>query len=135
MNRTQSKGSYKDIKVTLHAKQRAYERLGLNSEKEIRMIAQSSRVHGIKLNTLYQMEEVIGEKFLDSALSSDSNFASRPNLSLNSRPEEITLQTLKDNFKIGTNSQALYYYKGAVFIFAGKNSKTLISIVVPDRAL
>ena len=51
-NTNRSRISYKDIKLTMHSKLRAEERIGLTSSEEIRKLAVSARYKGININAL-----------------------------------------------------------------------------------
>lgn len=101
--------SYKDIKLTAHAKQRAEERYNITSSDEIRKMAVTARYNGINVSGLI----------------------------INRNPEHFNLDMntynqLKRRFSFRTNSERIYYYKNKVFIFCGNDAKTLKTIITVD---
>ena len=104
-NVNRSKISHKDIKLTMHSKLRAEERVGLTSSEEIRKLAVSARYKGININALN--EDNYNELGISKALYNN----------------------LKHHYSRRTNAERLYYYKGNVFIFCGNDSRTLKTIV------
>ena len=100
--------SHKDIKLTMHCKQRAEERVGLTHTDDIRKLAVSARYKGININALHE-----------------NNYEK---LGLN---KEI-YRTLKHYFPRKSNTERFYYYKGRVFIFCGGDSRVLKTIVNVD---
>ena len=103
-----SRISHKDIKLTMHSKLRAEERVGLTSSEEIRKLAVSARYKGININ----------------ALNTDNH----EQLGVSAE----MYKTLKNRFSRRTNSEKIYYYKGKVFIFCGNEARTLKTIVNVD---
>lgn len=104
-NKPCRKRSYKDITVSYHAMARAEERLHLVGTKNIKRLAQAAKEHGIKLNTLHE-----------------NNY------------KQLGLTTkeylkLTHRYKKHVNNDAFYFYKGNVFIFSGKKSRLLKTIV------
>ena len=111
-NNFRNRISYKEIKLTAHARQRAEERTGLTSTDEVRKLAISARYNGINLHGL-----------------NVDNY-SKFNLDLN------TYRILKGHFARHTNSERLYYYKDKVFIFCGNDAKTLKTIInIPKKEM
>ena len=104
-NTNRSRISYKDIKLTMHSKLRAEERIGLTSSEEIRKLAVSARYKGININALNK--DNYNELGISKALYNN----------------------LKHHYSRKTNAERLYYYKGNVFIFCGNDSRTLKTIV------
>lgn len=104
-NTNRSRISHKDIKLTMHSKLRAEERVGLTSSEEIRKLAVSARYKGININAL-----------------NENNYNE---LGIN---KEI-YRTLKHYFPRKSNTERFYYYKGRVFIFCGGDSRVLKTIV------
>ena len=107
-NTNRSRISHKDIKLTIHSKLRAEERVGLTSSEEIRKLAISARYKGININALN--ENNYNELGINKALYNN----------------------LKHCYSRRTNAERLYYYKGNVFIFCGNDSRTLKTIVNVD---
>ncbi len=100
-----SRISHKDIKLTMHSKLRAEERVGLTSSEEIRKLAVAARYKGININALNV------DNYEDMGISKD------------------IYHTLKHYFPRKSNTERFYYYKGRVFIFCGGDSRTLKTIV------
>ena len=97
--------SYKDIKITNHAKQRAFERLKLKKENDLKKIARSAKINGIKISLL------------------NKNNYNNYNLS-NEIYEKIK--------RVGASNRchgSFYYYKNFMFLFSGKKDRTLITII------
>lgn len=97
--------SHKDIVVTLHAQQRAKERLNLTHIADIRKIAVAAKTKGVSVKAL--------------TYNNCQDYNISPDL----------LTTLRQNFFFNTNSNKIYYYKGNIFVFVGKKSCTLKTIV------
>jgi hypothetical protein len=96
---------YRDIKITAHAKQRAYERLGLRSETEIQKRAKSAKYNGIKIRAL------TCDNYQDFNISYDM------------------YRYLKNHYNHQYKSDKIYYYKDYVYVFSGDRSRCLKSIV------
>lgn len=96
---------YRDIKITLHAKQRAYERLGLTKESDIQKLAHSAKYKGVRIH------ELTRETYKANDISYDM------------------YRYLKNHYCRKFKSEKLYYYKDYVYIFAGDRSRCLKSIV------
>lgn len=105
MNTTFPQRSHKEIVVTLHAKQRAEERLKLTHIAEIRKVAASAKNKGISLRCI-TVDNCEGY-----GISKD------------------LLKEIRQSFFYNSNSNKMYYYKGNVFVFVGKNSCTLKTVV------
>ena len=99
------KVSHKDIVVTIHAQQRAKERLNLTHVADIRKIAVAAKTKGINVKSL--------------TYNNCQEHKISPEL----------LKVIKQSFFINSNSNKIYYYKGNVFVFIGKKSCTLKTIV------
>lgn len=97
--------SHKDIVVTLHAQQRAKERLNLTHIADIRKVAVAARTKGISVKAL--------------TYNNCQDYGVDPDL----------LRTMRQNFFFNTNSNKIYYYKGNVFVFVGKKSCTLKTVI------
>lgn len=93
------------IKLTFHSRDRGLERLSINSERELRQLACNARNKGYNLNavTIYNYDKV--------------------GMSI----EE--LNAFKRRFRTKSNSERIYYHKGFVFVFAGKNACTLKTVI------
>lgn len=104
-NTNRNRISHKDIKLTMHSKLRAEERVGLTSSEEIRKLAVSARYKGININALNT------NNYENMGVSKDIYY------------------TLKHYFPRTSNTERFYYYKGRVFIFCGGDSRTLKTIV------
>lgn len=96
---------YRDIKVTLHAKQRAAERLGITKEPEIQKLAHAAKYKGVKIRAL--------------TCKNYSSFG----ISYN------TYRYLKNHFSHNFKSEKIYYYRDFAYVFAGDRSRCLKSIV------
>ena len=96
---------YRDIKVTIHAKQRAHERLGIDKESEIQKLACTARYKGVLIRTL------------------NSDNYEKLGITCN------TFRYLKNHYGHHYNSEKIYYYRDYVFVFAGDRSRCLKSIV------
>lgn len=97
--------SYREIKVTRHAKQRAHERLKINKESDIQKLAVAARYNGIKISTL--------------ALDNYNHYKICYNM----------YRYLKNHYTHHYKSDKCYYYKNHVFVFSGDRSRCLKSIV------
>lgn len=104
-NQSIGKIPYRDIKVTLHAKQRASERLGITKESEIQKLAHAAKYKGIKIRALTR------ENY--SALGITYNM----------------YRYLKNHYTHYYKSDKIYYYRNYVFVFSGDRSRCLKSIV------
>lgn len=96
---------YREIKLTLHAKQRASERLNIRKESEIQKLAHSAKYKGVKIRALTP------ENHEDLGVSND------------------LYRYLKNHYGHYTNNDKSYYYKEYVYVFAGDGSRTLKTIV------
>lgn len=108
MNQT-NKISYKDIRLTRHAKQRAEERLGITNNRDIQRLALEARYKGINLRNIDY------SNFSEAGLS-----------------KEIYSQ-IRREFHYHSNSERFYYYKDIIFIFFGYKARVLKTIVRLDR--
>lgn len=98
--------SSKNIKISVHAKQMAYERLGLSSEKEVQKLCANAKRNGLNMSLISM------QNYEDYGLSFEH------------------YKWLKDKYyKCG--NEAVYFYKGYFFVFAGKNNRTLKTIIYP----
>ena len=104
-NQNFSKIPYRDIKVTLHAKQRASERLGINKESEIQKLAHAAKYKGVKILALTT------ENYDEFGITYDM------------------YRYLKNRYTHRYKSDKIYYYRDHVFVFAGDRSRCLKSIV------
>ena len=104
-NQNFSKIPYRDIKVTLHAKQRASERLGINKESEIQKLAHAAKYKGVKILAL------TSENYDEFGITYDM------------------YRYLKNHYTHRYKSDKIYYYRDHVFVFAGDRSRCLKSIV------
>ena len=97
--------SYREIKLTRHAKQRACERLGINKESDIQKLAVSAKYNGTKILALTY------DNYKDFNISYDM------------------YRYLKNHYTHRYKSDKIYYYKNHVFVFSGDHSRCLKSIV------
>ena len=104
-NQNSSKIPYRDIKVTLHAKQRASERLGINKESEIQKLAHAAKYKGVKILALTT------ENYDEFGITYDM------------------YRYLKNHYTHRYKSDKIYYYHNYVFVFSGDRSRCLKSIV------
>lgn len=102
--------SYKDIKLTFHAQDRALERLGVTRKDELCKLAASAKKNGINLNSLdlYNHEE-LGITY-----------------------DELVM--LKRKYSPRNNSQKNYLYKNHIWVFFGNDGRTLKTIIPFDCA-
>lgn len=105
MKQNFGKISYRDIKVTCHAKQRAAERLGINKESEIQKLAHAAKYKGVKILSLNF------ENYGSFGITYDM------------------YRYLKNHYNHRYKSDKIYYYRDHVFVFAGDRSRCLKSIV------
>lgn len=104
-DRGRLKVPYREIKLTLHAKQRASERLNINKDSEIQKLAHAAKYKGVKIRALtYDNHEDYGI------------------------PTDL-YRYLKNHYAHYTNNDKSYYYKGYVYVFSGDGSRTLKTIV------
>lgn len=97
--------SYKDIKITRHALERANTRFRNIKETELKKIAASAKKNGINISS-------INKDNLDKyGISPD------------------VYNTMKRMISVKNNSTKIYLYKGLFFVFAGNSQKTLKTIV------
>ena len=108
MGHTIKKGNklgHKDIKLTPHSKMRAEERLGITSSDEIRKLAISAKYKGISIKALNaETYEKFGFTYSE-------------------------YRKLKSQFAYHSNNDRLYYYKNNLFVFGGKKSMVLKTII------
>ena len=100
-----NKISYRDIKITHHAKQRATERLGINKESEIQKLAHAAKYKGVKILSL------TFNNYNEFGISYDM------------------YRYLKNHYNHYFKSDKIYYYRDFVFVFSGDRSRCLKSIV------
>ena len=100
------KFSYKDIQLTFHSLERAEQRLNLTKKTEIKKIAGRAKVNGIKWESL--REETYESVF---HLTHDE------------------FVYLKAHFAPHAGNANVYFYKGNIFIFVGKNNNKLKTII------
>lgn len=93
------------IKLTFHSRDRGLERLGIKNEKELRQLACNARNKGVNLDTLTI------DNYKKNGLTREQMWA------------------FKRYFHTKNNSERIYYHKGFVFVFAGKNACTLKTVV------
>lgn len=94
-----------DIKLTHHAKQRGSERLGINSENELRKIAANAKKKGIEITGI-----------------DETNYSQKG----------VDLHTAKvwsSAFRRESNVNRIYYYKGLYYVFCGNRARTLKTII------
>ena len=107
-----NKLGHKDIKLTSHSKMRAEERLGITSSDEIRKLAISAKYKGISIRSLNtETYEKLGFTYSE-------------------------YRKLKSQFAYHSNNDRLYYYKDKLFVFGGKKSlvlKTIITLNLNDE--
>lgn len=96
------------IKLTYHSRDRSMERLNITSQDEFRKLAASARNKGVNVDALnLNNYHLFGIDYK-------------------------TFAGLKRYFRTHTNSERMYYYRGFVYIFAGKDACTL-KTVIPVR--
>lgn len=101
--------SYKNIRLTAHAKQRGHERLGITKEKDLQKRAANSISSGSNLKVLYN----IGRN------------RARAEHGINGEIYDYLMK----RFRLESNSERIYYYKGDVYIFTGNGGKVLKTII------
>ena len=100
-----SKFGHKDVVLTPHSKMRAEERLGITSTDEIRKLAISAKYKGISIRALNtETYEKLGFTYSE-------------------------YRKLKSQFAYHSNNDRLYYYKNNLFVFGGKKSLVLKTII------
>ena len=101
-NNHQSKNK---IQFTIHSRERGYERIGITNKNELRDMVANARFKGNNINSIdiYNYEK-LGLTYGE-------------------------LVSIKRRFNQRSNSDRLYYYKGYVFIFFGKDSMSLKTII------
>lgn len=118
--RTQANGKhslgYKDILITQHAKFRCLERvpehiIPRSSIQDIRKLATHARKYGVNITCMNRLSD---EKLLDLDIS-------------RAQSEQIYTKYCAQIEKI--HSTKCFFYKYFIFFFAGKKSKTLISVI------
>lgn len=103
--------SYKNIRVTNHAKDKAVTRLGTSSEKEIQKMAASAKKNGLNMNAVTMMNyESFGLSF-----------------------EEY--KWLKDKVFYNDKTESAYFYKGRFFVFTGQKNRSLKTIIYPGAII
>lgn len=99
------KGSYKDIQITEHAMMRSIERLGVTKKDELKKLSNTAKYKGVNISLIRRDNyEQFGLTF-----------------------EEYKF--IKGRFSKLNNSTAIYIYQGNLFIFCGKGTKTLKTVV------
>lgn len=99
------KGSYKDIQITEHAMIRAIERLGVAKKDELKKLSNTAKYKGVNISLIRRdTYEQFGLTF-----------------------EEYKF--IKGRFSKLNKSTAIYIYQGNLFIFCGKGTKTLKTVV------
>lgn len=94
-----------DIKLTHHAKQRGSERLGINSEIELRKVALSAKKKGIEVTSVDETN--YSEKGVDLH----------------------TAKVWRCAFRKESGVNRIYYYKGLYYVFCGNKGRTLKTII------
>lgn len=93
------------IKLTDHSRDRSMERLNITSKDEFRKLAASARNKGVNVDALtLRNYEALGLDY-------------------------PTFCGLKRSFRSRTKSDRLYFYRGHVYVFAGKDACTLKTVV------
>lgn len=99
------------IRLTFHSKDRGLERLGIQSDQQLRVKAAIARNKGLNIDAInIQNYEKHGMSY-----------------------EELV--SIKRQFKTHTNSEKIYFHKGFVWVFAGKNAcvlKTVVKLTLID---
>ena len=104
-NHNHNHNSKKEIQLTFHSRDRAEERLGINSKNELRDRAASARFNGVNIkNVNINNYERFGITYSE-------------------------LVALKTKFRKQNNSEKMYYNKGYIYIFFGKNCMSLKTII------
>lgn len=102
-HRYQNKKSYRNIKLTSHSILRAEERLGISKKDELKKIASQAKFNGINTNLIQR------DNYHKFNLSWDEYLF------------------LKGTFN--PRESKIYLYKGNIFVFAGKGSNTLKTVI------
>lgn len=97
-------GSHKNIKITGHSMDRAYQRLSISSKEEVRKFASDAKNKGINLNSIRE------DTYRRVGLNRDE------------------FEYLNKSFK-AMNGANLYLWKGCIFVFCGKGGNTLKTII------
>lgn len=97
--------SYTKITLTSHSRQRAYERMNITSDDQIKRLAHAAKYKGVKIRAV--------------------NINNYSKLGL----DYDTFRYLKNHYTHMYNSDAIYFYKGYVYCFSGGDSRTLKSII------
>jgi len=93
------------IRLTFHSKDRSLERLGIESDQQLRTMAASARNKGYNIDALtIRNYEHLGISY-----------------------EELV--SVKRQFRTRTNSERIYLHKGFVWVFAGKNACVLKTVI------
>ena len=100
--------SHDKIRLTSHAKQQAYLRMGIQSELEIRKLAARAKRNGILVNILTD------ENYMDYELS-----------------QEHYLWLIDKSGCRHPNSGYVYFYQAYFYIFCGNKYRTLKTIIYP----
>ena len=100
-----NKISYRDFKISYHAKQRAAERIGLTKECDIQKLAKAAKFYGVEISLLNK------DNYEKNNISYDM------------------YRYLKNHYGKYSNTDKNYYYKDLVFVFAGYRSRSLKTIV------
>lgn len=103
--------SYKDIKISAHARETAVTRLGTSSEREIQKIAACAKKSGLNMNNVSMMNyHSFGLSF-----------------------EEY--RWLVDKVFYNKDTESAYFYRGRFFIFTGNRKRTLKTIIYPGSII
>ena len=97
------------IRISSHAKVRFSSRLSLTRKSDFLTLTKSARTKGLPIHTL-------------TITNYNEHYKSKFNLTY---PEFLAL---KNRVYFKSNATKAYYYKGHVFIFEGKSSKTLTTV-------
>ena len=105
----QNKMSVNPIRISSHAKMRFDGRLSITRKSDFLALTKSARFKGLPIHTL-------------TLSNYNTCYKSKFNLTY---PEFLAL---KNRVYFKSNATKAYYYKGHVFIFEGKSSKTLTTV-------
>lgn len=103
--KNKSKGSYKDIQITDHAMIRSIERLGITRKDELKKLSNTAKYKGVNISLIRR------DNYDKFGLSFDE------------------YKYIKGRFSKMNNSTTIYIYQGNLFIFCGKGTKTLKTVI------
>ena len=117
-----SRASYKVFKLTNHARQRAKERLHIQSEEELKKLARAAKYNGLNIYAL-----------MKAPPNSFSQLLQQRDLSESDGKYLISKYILANQNSSSKNNNLYYFYKEYIFVFSGQDGRTLVTIVPEDE--